>query len=521
MQRDLEEQRKFFESRRPVAARAEYAPTTTTDSNTNKQSTNKDQTAPATLIQPPTEAEAVAFKNIRPNASAQTASRENKKPMDPTPNKAKSETASAPTTQPILGGIVERNPVQQRTRKKTTAPKLSLGCRNGFPSPSNFDAARRRARIRGAASSTLNTSPSTATARMRNRNTKKKSVFRQRLEAANSKTATVTQTTTKSTAKVPDSIPVPSPSSIGTANGQRIAVPAGAKVVSTGTKSDRTASSSAPPGPMFPHRDDGQQIHNEAMKLLNAMTEEEKLAAQQELLATLPPDLIAMLQARPPSSENGMNSTQHLEDALFANDTAQVRTSTDKSSDEIENLEDVRSEEDLGKLFNRHAQKANPVERARIEWLQPPPAEKSTPASKQRRSAAESVFTEDVRFDLEGRIISQGGDRDAAVEAQTRKDSALHHHGGNETAAGYTFMDLESNILSTYPPQRTLGLATFGSILRRWEGQADGLRLSLRINIPETIVAALVHSLRYSAGGTNKVTYCCIFSFFLPYSRLE
>ena len=62
-------------------------------------------------------------------------------------------------------------------------------------------------------------------------------------------------------------------------------------------------------------------------------------------------------------------------------------------------------------------------------------------------------------------------------------------------------------MLSTFPPQRAMGLAVLGAVLRRWEDRADGLRLSLRVSVPETTVEALAHSLRYSSGITAKVQY--------------
>lgn len=69
----------------------------------------------------------------------------------------------------------------------------------------------------------------------------------------------------------------------------------------------------------------------------------------------------------------------------------------------------------------------------------------------------------------------------------------------------YTFAEINRLMLSTFPQQRTIGLRVFGAILERWEGQADGLQLSLRIKIPESSVEALINSLHYISGGLVKV----------------
>ena len=205
-----------------------------------------------------------------------------------------------------------------------------------------------------------------------------------------------------------------------------------------------------------------------------------------------------------------------------------------------EALAGVRSEAELDALLQRSMVSASEVQRARTEWLrqslvspsdspdvgvvgstsQPDHGHnQATSGGRRGRGRGNNAATtttnagantvgadaDAVRFDLEGRIISRGGDPAAAQAGRSRADAALFHHGGDQRQAGYTFEELEHIMLSTFPPQRSMGLKVVGAILRRWEDRSDGLRLSLRVSVPESTVAALAYALRYSCGTTANV----------------
>jgi hypothetical protein len=92
--------------------------------------------------------------------------------------------------------------------------------------------------------------------------------------------------------------------------------------------------------------------------------------------------------------------------------------------------------------------------------------------------------SEEVRFDLVGRILSRGGDPTAMLEVESRRrrargskshrgggqgagqeggggggdNNALFHHGQDQHLPGYTFGEMRMLMLSAFPQQRGMGL---------------------------------------------------------------
>ena len=300
---------------------------------------------------------------------------------------------------------------------------------------------------------------------------------------------------------------------------------------------------------MFADEEDGMEIHEAAMNMLHSMSDEEKAAAQQELLATLSPEMLSLLRnpralGSKPSQAGSLGSDPRsdaldrgrIEGNLVVDSVAPgAREASRPSIDEA--LSSIRSEEELDALLTQQMAQASEAEQGRVQWLQqntpslerserqdandPPSSDRAARRRQRQMDRALQSLTgapagnvseqlgghQEVRFDLEGRILSHGGDSEAATEGAARKDAALYHHGGSPDQAGYTFGDLEQIMLSTFPPQRSIGLKVFSALLQRWEDKAYGLRLSLRIRIPESSVEALMYSLRYSAGTTTKVCF--------------
>ncbi len=97
------------------------------------------------------------------------------------------------------------------------------------------------------------------------------------------------------------------------------------------------------------------------------------------------------------------------------------------------------------------------------------------------------------------------------THAKTQRAYA-HSHASTLTRTqlhARTHTHARTHVHTTRTCSRTLTHARqlFGEVLRRWEGRAEGLRLSLRVEVPEDTVEALVHSLRYSCGATAKVKW--------------
>lgn len=97
------------------------------------------------------------------------------------------------------------------------------------------------------------------------------------------------------------------------------------------------------------------------------------------------------------------------------------------------------------------------------EWMEDaPPTEDARPV--------EEVPTAELRFDFAGAVVAPG--TDVPVRA------GLHHHGGDQWAAGYTLAELCHLSRSTFPAQRVAALTTLARILDRARTGAYGVRHS-------------------------------------------
>ena len=506
MQRDLEEQRAFFASRTPVAAKKTEA-----QSNAN---------ANPTTIRPPSGASAHRQQRSSPTASQ-----------------------AAPQQPHVVKGIFERNP-----SRVNPDSLLRIGSSTGFPSTDAFDAARRRRRggksanakaktslfarnrnIRGIQSQSQNKSPPRsrfARERLQQQQQQQQQQPQQQREAtrdaASPAVISMGSLTAKSSGQAPPAVystsgptqftnavaaPLPKkpPSSTATdhddggddidmddirAEAKRMfdAMSDAEKQsaqqelmgmlssnapdngdVNNGNDRGTTSPSKPTMQPntssdtvLFPEFEDGKELHDEASKMFDEMSADEKLAAQQQLLATLPQGIIDMLkQQTPPSSSNNNNDNNSgSNDSDDAEGTSTLDTNATSASKEPvpvpqtsransqPDLSSIRSEEELQNVLNQYLDSASPAIRERTQWLQKPgsgsdgaaAASPSNKSHKRTDRAAKSTanpppqqkaLLSSVRFDLDGNIISLGGDHRATAEAEARADNALYHHGGD------------------------------------------------------------------------------------------
>ena len=327
MQSDLEAQRAFFASRAPVAAKV-------TKQTNNAQGAAVSATTAATATPPANAASAARIAlpagttefRARPPMRQATAGRQQKQqeqrqrqqPFGNVSAKAAATASSAAADgrapfNPvgIMGGIVERTPTRSASAAVAQKFPLPMGCTTGFPSATAFEAARRRKREQK-----LRQQPQ----QQRSTNLKPKSAFMRRREAAKQQRAHRGSQQVGSLSSTRQAV-------LGSGEGggsgssgdggggdggggrlveretpAKIDVPLGVAPVALSSSANNTnnrasaesarfAAPGAPVGPMFAHEEDGQRIHQDAMAMLHAMSDEEKLAAQRELLATLSPEV--------------------------------------------------------------------------------------------------------------------------------------------------------------------------------------------------------------------------------------
>ncbi|KAJ1960867.1 hypothetical protein IWQ62_004067 [Dispira parvispora] len=211
------------------------------------------------------------------------------------------------------------------------------------------------------------------------------------------------------------------------------------------------------------------QIHQQSQQIIQSMSEEEILAAQEEIRSHLSPGIIAQIQQR-----NTKDRSQPLETT-----TATVASSTPTPAKEEA---DVAFFQDLKTRYFP----ALSTEYDKLAWVgiskdqsnagqmaDNSPA--ATAASETVQSRQNSTGSNDnlyviptsmqespcvsLRFDFRGGIISP--------QAELPTHLGLHHHGGNPQQAGYTLAELMHLTRSAFPTQRVIPLRILANIILR------------------------------------------------------
>jgi hypothetical protein len=181
-----------------------------------------------------------------------------------------------------------------------------------------------------------------------------------------------------------------------------------------------------------------EQIHLENLEILSKLKPDELLKEQQKIIQQLDPKLVAFIKRRGKEANEaskGANEAQNGETKRF------------------ESVEKVSNEEILEQLPikpNKKWLNMDKIEYDKLEWmLKPSKAECN-------RSHQPNVA---ARFDFDGNVL--------APDADVPVTRALHHHGNEPDAPGYSLDELFHLARSKFAQQRVLAIQTLGNILNK------------------------------------------------------
>lgn len=213
--------------------------------------------------------------------------------------------------------------------------------------------------------------------------------------------------------------------------------------------------------------DDHETIHQENLKKLAAMTEEERLEAQRQLLQQLDPGLVSFLRSRRNmvGKEASHSATEHRKEPGKSPTQVPLKVMEGTAcllNPEGSQVEPAPPEFDDTELPipPSEAQQwvhMDVVEKDKLAWM--------TLLPKPRATGAKVLHV--GRFDFEGNLVPP----DADIPTQ----KGLHHHGEQPESAGYTVTELFTFLRSTVQSQRVLALQMLKNMLQKhWLGVYDG-----------------------------------------------
>ncbi|XP_078673890.1 RNA polymerase II-associated protein 1-like isoform X2 [Branchiostoma floridae x Branchiostoma belcheri] len=246
-----------------------------------------------------------------------------------------------------------------------------------------------------------------------------------------------------------------------------------------------------------------QQIHQENVARLAAMTEEQIQQERDKLLQTLDPSLIQFLASKKKQPTAESQSTGDASPLTAASGTADkahcpaamgsaVTSITEEDRlrslvSEQDNSEDaLLAEMDTGVPLQEQVPiqpskdwlNMDVVEHEKLEWMKDLPAPK--PGDNKGKVA---------RFDLEGQLISR--DKDVPTHL------GLHHHGDEPEVAGYTLEELFMLSRSRFPQQRALALQVLARVVARARNGEFAVALSGPL-LPMMLESGMVFVVRFS-----------------------
>lgn len=232
-----------------------------------------------------------------------------------------------------------------------------------------------------------------------------------------------------------------------------------------------------------------QEIDRSNRARLQEMSVDEIRQAQQELMASLDPELIEKLMRKKTPKHKATKKASDASSAL-GGDTRRLGAGTGVGivagktivkDDEAPrqqtppaapiDLAKIQSEDEL----REQARLLPPEERAKHEWMQSPSTGSAAAGSASAKSAGdnktktrkEKLQATTERFDFNGERISSS---DMEDQPSIPAHSGLFHHGDEPDAAGYTMGELIHLARSTVASQRAMALTTIAKILRKREG---------------------------------------------------
>ncbi|RLN94919.1 hypothetical protein BBJ28_00017853 [Nothophytophthora sp. Chile5] len=223
---------------------------------------------------------------------------------------------------------------------------------------------------------------------------------------------------------------------------------------------------------------------------LQEMTPAEILEAQQELLRSLDPELVAKLKGRrtrgSASKTNSVKATTDKKKTVVVAGQAVV-TPAEQEAAALEqkqqlsrDLSSIQTEEEL----QAQTQLLPPEERAKLDWTKPTTQRKAgkDPSAKKKLPRPVGAAPTLERFDLNGQVLH-------ATDAEVPTHSGLFHHGEDPEAAGYTMLELLHLARSSVSSQRAMALTVVAKILRRRQ-QGASIEVSPRV-LPRDLAITL------------------------------
>ncbi|TMW61983.1 hypothetical protein Poli38472_009476 [Pythium oligandrum] len=264
--------------------------------------------------------------------------------------------------------------------------------------------------------------------------------------------------------------------------------------------------------------DEWKEIDETNNAKLSAMSEAEIREAQQELLRTLDPALVAKLRQRhQPKAKAESKPTPSAPPAPVR---AIVQEKPKSPTSSVMDLSSIKTEDEL---YER-SQQLPPEERAKHEWMQPVASadkeedtkkKKRHPLVRQSQNEKNKVVASSERFDF-------SGDRVDEAKARLPAHSGLYHHGDEPDAAGYTVEELLQLSRSTVASQRTVALNTIAKILRKRLQQQE---ISHEQCAPHTLPAELPIALRMVLDDQNytalSAAITALHAFLIPASGVD
>ncbi|CAF3655986.1 unnamed protein product [Adineta steineri] len=211
---------------------------------------------------------------------------------------------------------------------------------------------------------------------------------------------------------------------------------------------------------------DIQRIHDENTERLKSMDENEILAEKDKLLNILDPKLIAFIRKR--SKKEG-DEIIRINEKTTA-EKMDVDNQTEKTALPIE-------------IDSRWVHMNN-IEHEKLEWMKDLPK-----PSIQRTIDETNAEGVPARFDFKGNLMSRTADIPVTA--------ALHHHGEEPEAAGYTLDELFHLSRSTVLQQRVIALQTLSNIIRQAHTGIYDRDLQLPL-IPKLIEAGILFLIRWA-----------------------
>ncbi|XP_040854016.1 RNA polymerase II-associated protein 1-like [Ochotona curzoniae] len=194
-------------------------------------------------------------------------------------------------------------------------------------------------------------------------------------------------------------------------------------------------------------------IHEENMAIMQAMSHEEIMQAQQELLAQLDPNLVAFVRSRGCAHEQAAKNATKVQgpggpSADVAKEKAVVTSSASEPRRE-DKLEPEAPALALPVTPHKEWLHMDTVELEKLHWTQ------DLPPLRQQRTQQRMQ----ARFSLQGELL--------AADADLPTHLGLHHHGEEPERAGYSLQELFHLTRSQVSQQRSLALQVLSQILSR------------------------------------------------------